>query len=306
MNSPALRMGSREWGLLLILSVIWGSSFYFFKVLVTQLPPLSIVLGRVALASVALNLLLRARGIKIPTRWDTWRRFMVMGAINNIVPFTLIVFGETRISSGLASILNATTPIFAVLTAHWLTANEKLTANKIAGVCFGLLGVALLVGPGALLRDSGFDLLGEVACLGAALSYALAGIYGRRFKELAPLQVATGQITASTLILIPITCLVDKPWMLPSPNAHGWYALIALALLCTAVAYVIYFRILAVAGATNLMLVTFLLPISALLLGAIFLNESITVQAIGGMALIGFGLAAIDGRIPAALRRQWS
>jgi drug/metabolite transporter (DMT)-like permease len=306
MSNPekAPAMGAREWLLLLALSALWGGSFFFYKVLVAELPPFTVVLGRVGLAALVLNLLLLARRDPMPKSPRLWGAFLVMGLLNNVIPFTLIAWGEIRISSGLASILNATTPIFTVLAAHVLTRDEKLSVSKAAGVVFGFLGVAVLIGPAALSGIGGSDAVGEAACLLAALTYGFAGIYGRRFKGVPPLKVATGQITASTLILIPLAALADRPWTLPNPSADAWAAFAGIALLSTALAYMIYFRILAVAGATNLMLVTFLLPISALLLGVLFLGETVTAQAIGGMALIGAGLAAIDGRLFAGIRKR--
>lgn len=298
-----LRMGPREWALLLMLSALWGGSFFFFKVLVTEIPPFTVVLGRVGIAAVALNAFLLLRRERIPRDARLWRGFLVLGLLNNVIPFSLIVFGETRISSGLASILNAMTPVFTVLAAHALTAGEKLNGTKATGVIFGLAGVGVLVGPAVLGQSSGADPIGATCCLLAALSYAFAGIYGRRFRAIPPIRVATGQITASTLILIPLSLLVDRPWTLAAPSPQAWAALFGIALLCTALAYLIYFRILATAGATNISLVTFLLPVSALMLGALVLHESITIEALAGMALIGMGLAAIDGRLPAALWR---
>jgi drug/metabolite transporter (DMT)-like permease len=295
-------MGATEWLLLLLLSVLWGGSFFFFKILVDVLPPFTVVLGRVGLAAIALNLFLLAKGEPMPSSPRLWRQFFAMGTLNNVVPFTLIVFGETRIASGLASILNATTPLFTIIAAHVLTRSERLTGAKITGVLFGFLGVAVLIGPDALSGLGQGDLLGEGACLLAALTYGFAGIYGRRFKGVPALQVATGQITASTIILLPIAALVDRPWTLPAPDLHVWAAFIAIALLSTALAYMLYFRILAAAGATNLLLVTFLLPISALLLGALALGEAVSGRAIFGMILIAAGLAAIDGRLWKALR----
>jgi drug/metabolite transporter (DMT)-like permease len=298
-----LRMGGAEWGLLLLVSVLWGGSFFFFKVLVAEFPPFTVVLGRVGLAALALNAYLLVRRDPMPASPRVWGAFLVIGLLNNVIPFTLIVYGETRVSSGLASILNATTPIFGVLAAQVLTANEKLTWSKGVGVMAGFLGVAVLIGPGAL---AGGDRLGEASCLGAAFVYALAGIYGRRFRGLAPLKVATGQVTASTAILIPLALIVDHRWTLPAPSASAWGAWIAIALFSTALAYMIYFRILAAAGATHLLLVTFLLPISALALGAAFLGETVGPRAIGGMILIGLGLAAIDGRLGRALSARLS
>lgn len=297
-----LRMGPREWALLIALSVLWGGSFFFFKVLVAEVPPFTVVLGRVGLAAVILNLIIALRGERMPGSLRLWGSFFVMGFLNNVVPFTLIVFGETRISSGLASILNATTPIFAVISAHYFTENEKFSPNKVAGVVFGFLGVALLIGPSAIWSIGQIDLTGQASCLLAAIMYALAGIYGRRFRGLPPMQIAAGQITASTVVLIPVALLIEHPWTLPTLSVHVWLAWIGIAAFSTALAYIIYFKLLAAAGATNLLLVTFLLPVSALLLGVTFLNETVTLRGIAGMFVISCGLAAIDGRLWRSIR----
>jgi drug/metabolite transporter (DMT)-like permease len=297
-------MGVREWLLLLLLSVLWGGSFFFFKVLVAELPTLTIVFTRVLLAGVVLHLVMLARRQTTPSSAKLWRAFFVMGFLNNVLPFVMLVWAETKISSGLASILNATTPVFSVLAAHFFTTQEKLTWNKGAGVLFGLLGVLVLIGPSILVNAGGDQLLPELACVMTAVVYSLAGMYGRRFRAMPSLTVATGQLTASTVMLAPLALLVDRPWQLPNPSAHVWTALIGLAVFSTALAYIIYFRILAVAGATNVMLVTLLVPVSAILLGVLFLNETFTAQALAGMLLIGVGLTAIDGRLPAAIRSR--
>jgi drug/metabolite transporter (DMT)-like permease len=299
-------MGGREWLLLVVLSVLWGGSFFFFKVLVAELPTLTIVLGRVLLAGVLLNLVMLARRDPLPTSPRIWGAFFVMGTLNNIVPFALLVWAETRISSGLASALNATTPIFSVLATHAFTHNEKLNWSKGVGVFFGFLGVLALVGPSIFAGVDAYQIPAEIACLVTALVYAFAGIYGRRFKSMPSLTVATGQITASTVMLIPLTLAIDQPWKLASPSAHAWQALISLAVFSTALAYIIYFRILARAGVTNVMLVTLLVPVSAILLGVVFLGETFTAQVFCGMALIAVGLAAIDGRLPTAIRRRFA
>jgi drug/metabolite transporter (DMT)-like permease len=283
--------------MLLTLAGLWGGSFFFFKVLVAELPPFTVVLGRVGLAAVILNVWLALRGDFMPTTPRLWAAFIAMGLLNNVIPFSLIVFGETRIASGLASILNATTPMFTVLVAHIVTSNEKLTAGKVVGVVVGFLGVAVLVGPSALSAVGNGHVIGEAACLIAALTYAFAGVYGRRFKDIPPIKVATGQITGATLVLIPVALIVDHPWLLPSPSGVAWGALVGIAVLCTVLAYVLYFRILAAAGATNLLLVTFLIPVSAIILGSLLLGEALRAREFLGMALIGGGLAFVDGRM---------
>jgi drug/metabolite transporter (DMT)-like permease len=294
-------MGRTEWLLLLGLSVLWGASFFFYKVMDAELPVFTIVLGRVGLAALALNLWLAVQRDPMPLTPKLWRDFLVLGFLNCAVPYSLFAWGETRITSGLAAILNAATPIFTILVAQVFTHDEKLNWDKSVGVLFGFAGVGVLVGPDALRIND--DLLAEAGCLLAALSYGFASVYGRRFRGLAPLKVATGQVTASTILLLPLCLVVNKPWLLPMPSLPVWGALAGIALLSTALAYILFFRILAAAGATNIGLVTFLLPVSALALGVSFLGEHVTPNAIAGMGLIGLGLGAIDGRPWKMLRR---
>lgn len=301
----AKQMGAREWAMLLTLSVLWGGSFLFIGILVKVWPPLTIVTARVAVAAIALWLIVRLSGQPVPRSGKVWLAFFGMGLLNNVIPFTLIVWGQTHIPVGLAAIFNATTPLFGVLIAHVLTADEKLTANRLAGVLIGVFGVAVMIGPSVFSHISG-DLWGELAVMLAALSYAFAGLFGRRFKAmgLPPLLPAAGQVTAATVMLLPITLLVDAPWTLPAPNVETVAALLGLALLSTAVGYVLFFRILASAGATNIMLVTILIPPSAILLGALVLGDQVAPRHLLGMVLIALGLAAIDGRLWRLLRSR--
>lgn len=301
------RMGPTEWVLLIALSILWGGSFFFVGVAVAELPPFTIVLLRVALAAIALHLALRALGVAMPWNRDAWLAFFGMGLLNNAIPFSLIVWGQTQIASGLASILNATTPLFTVLVAHVLTADERLTRARLAGVLLGIAGVVVMIGPAAM-ADLGRDVLAQLAVLAAALSYACAGVFGRRFKRMAvaPLATAAGQVSASSLLILPLALMVDRPWTMPVPGVTAFAAILGLALLSTALAYYLFFRILAAAGAVNLLLVTFLIPVSAILLGCLVLGEVLTLAQLAGMALIGAGLAAIDGRLPTALRARFA
>ncbi len=296
-------MGPAEWLLLLVLAMLWGGSFFFAKIALSELHPFTLVLGRVGLAALALNLAAYASGHRMPTASRPWRAFLVMGALNNLLPFSLIFWGQTEIASGLAAILNATTPLFAVVLAHFLTRDERMTVERLSGVLLGVCGVVVMIGPEALAGLS-LHVLAQLAVLAAALSYACAGIFGRRFAGTPPLIAAAGQLSGTTLMMLPLALAIDRPWTLPAPTLGTWGALAALALLSTAAAYVIYFRILAAAGATNLLLVTFLIPPSALLLGATFLDERLDQGAFIGMALIALGLAAIDGRPLARLRAR--
>ena len=288
-------MGIREWGLILILAVIWGGSFFFIGVAVKELTPLTVVMVRVGLAALILLCVVVLTGRKLPAAPGVWLAFFAMGALNNLIPFSLIVWGQTHIDSSLAAILNATTPIFSVILAHWLTREERLTINRLAGVTTGWLGVTVLIGIDSL---GGLDVyvLGYLAVLGASCSYALAAIFGRRFKAMDPVVVAAGMLCASFVLSLPLALAVEQPWHL-APGAITWAAMLGLAAISTALAYIIYFRVLAVAGATNILLVTFLIPISAIFLGMTVLGERPGWNAFGGMALIFAGLIAIDGRL---------
>lgn len=298
-----MRMSYRDWGLLLLLSLLWGGAFFLAAVAVREIPPLTLVALRTCLAALTLALVLRLRGEAWPLKAGALPVFLVMGLLNNLLPFTLLFWAQTVIPSGLASILNATTPIFAITVAHFLLADERMAANKAAGIGFGFLGVVVLLG-GDLLDGRSLALLGMLACLGAALSYGLAGVYGRRFKAmgLAATQVAFGQLAATTLMMIPLVTLFDRPWNLPLPGLPAIASVIALAVVSTALAYVIFFRLLASAGAVNTSLVTLLVPVGAILLGWLFLGEALAPRHYAGMTLIGAGLLAIDGRIAQRLR----
>ena len=293
-------MGATDWLLLLALGTLWGGSYFFGKVALTELAPFTVATGRLGLAAVVLHVVARVAGHGRPRSWRAWRAFWVMGLLNNVVPMSLILWGQIRVGSGLAAILNASTPLFTVLLAHLCTRDERLTPARIGGVLFGLGGVAVMIGPDALGGVRG-HLLAQFAMLGAAVSYACAGIFGRRFASTPPLVTATGQVTASSLTLLPLALLVDRPWLSPLPGVRTWAAVGALAVLCTALAYIIYFRILATSGASNLLLVTLLMPVNAVLLGTVFLGEHVEPRHLAGMALIAAGLAVIDGRLAAHL-----
>jgi len=290
-------MGPHEWGMLLLLALLWGGSFFFSKIAVAEVPPLTLVLYRVALAALALDLVVLLSGQRIPTDRRLCGSFLVMGLLNNVIPFGLIFWGQTQIASGLTSILNATT-----LVANFVTSDEKLTAPRFFGVLTGLVGVAIMIGPGG--SGGGGAMLGKLAVLGAALSYGFAAIWGRRFRSLPPTLTAAGQLTASALVTIPMAFLADHPWTLALPTWRIIWAIVGLALLSTAIAYLLYFAVLARAGATNVVLVTLLIPPSALLLGALFLAERIEPQELLGLAFIAAGLAAIDSQPVSWVRRR--
>ena len=293
-------MNGGDWLRLGALSLLWGASFLFYRMLATELPPLVTTFGRVALGGLALVAILAPRAAPIALPRAQWGRFALLAVLNNVVPFTLFAWGEMRVAAGTAAILNAMTPMFSVLVGALVWRSEALTGARVAGVLCGIAGVAVLIGPGALL---GQDWPGELACLLAALSYGFAVHFARRFEGVTPANKALGQLVASSVVLLPLMLIVDQPWSLPAPSAAGWVALVGIAVPCTALAYLLFFDLIARAGANNTALVTLLVPVSALLLGAVVLGEPVTWNALGGMALVAAGLAAIDGRLLSAIRR---
>ncbi|WP_331371649.1 DMT family transporter [Sinorhizobium chiapasense] len=311
MSSPAkainTQMTMRNWALLTLLGLIWGGSFFFARVAVAHVPPFTLVLLRLGLAALALHIYIRGRYGIYPAIKERWPEFMLMGLINNAIPHAFIFLGQTHIGAGLAAILNATTPVWTVLIANMATDDEKLSAAKISGCLLGLAGTIVLIGPSALSglfgHSSTIPLWALVLPVLAAVSYGLAATYGKRFRSLAPPVTAAGQLTASTLMMIPIAALADTPWMLPMPPVAAVLAILGLALVSTAYGYILYFRIMAEAGATNASLVTLLVPPSAILLGYLFLGETLQAVDIAGMALIAAGLAVLDGR---ALKLRYS
>ncbi len=298
-----LQMNRSDWLILLVLALIWGSAFFFISVAVHAIPPLTYVWLRLTIAAAGLWLFLWWKGERIALPRSVWGSILLLALLNNALPFALFGWGQTHIASGLASILNATTPIWGVVVAHFLTDDERMTPAKVGGVLLGFGGVATMIGP-ALLSNIGTDALAQIACVAASLSYALAAVWARRFKRmgLPPMTVTTGQLSAGALMMLPIALFVDHPWNEGFPGIGPLAAISALALVCTAFAYVLYFKLIDRAGATNALLVTLLVPPTAILLGAMFLGETLAPQDFLGLILIALGLAAIDGRLLKALR----
>jgi len=295
-------MGMREWLMLITLSLLWGGSFFFVGVAVAELPPLTIVTLRVGLAAITLWIIVLFMGLSLPKSPNVWVAFLIMGLLNNVIPFSLIVWGQTHIASGLASVLNATTPLFGVIVVGLLLVDERATAMKLVGVAVGFLGVVMMIGIPSLDSVKQGTILAQIAILGAALSYAFASVFGRRFKAmgLKPIIIAAGQVTGSTALLAPVAFYVDGPLALLGPGSPSiivWASILTLAVFSTALAYILYFKILASSGATNILLVTLLVPVSAIFLGLLFLNETLQWVNLAGMALIAIGLSAIDGRL---------
>jgi len=293
-------MKNLDWLRLAALSVLWGLTFLFVSLSLRGFPEFSVVFLRVFLGAVTFWLLVLATRTRMPRDWRTWRAFLVMGLFTNAIPFSLITWEQTQVEGGIASIINATTSFFVVVLAHFLTKDEKLSVRKAAGVLIGLFGAYVLLRPelggGMSMRG-----LGQIAGLAASVCLALGAIYGKRFRHLSPMQTATGMLTCSSAALFPFALVIDRPWTL-SPDVAAVGAIAGLVLLSTVLAYLLYFGVLRSAGATNLLLVTLLMPVSAHILGAVFLDERLYATSVAGMVFIVFGLGIIDGRMLRRLR----
>jgi len=290
-----MNIDRQSWLLLILLGILWGGSYFFNAEALRDLPPLTIVLVRVTLGALFLAPLLKPLGGTWPRTLRDWLPFLVMGSLNNVIPFSLIVTGQSYISSGLASVLNATTPLFSVLVLSSF-GDERLSGHRIVGVVIGLIGVIVLRGPA--LDGSGSQTLGMLLCLGAAVSYAFSGLWGRRVLAGVPaITAATCQSICSSVLMAIIAGAVDRPWQLLMPSLPTWLSLGALGLLSHALAYVVFFRILARSGATNVMLVTLLVPVTAILLGYLVLGEPLGASEIAGALIVGSALLVMDGRL---------
>ena len=288
-------MSSFEWSLLLALSLLWGGAFSLGQIALTELPPFTIVFCRSVIAAIALAAITAVSGQKIPIGRDAWLAFLTLGVLNNLLPFALLLWCQLRIGSGLASVLAATTPLFTVVVAHFFTADEEMTRARVVGVLIGLAGVAIAIGP-AVPRASD-NLMAGFAALGAAVCYAFAGVLGRRLRAMPPLPLATGQLAATSLLSLPAALLIEKPWTLALPGWSVLGAVLALALLSTALGYVLFFRLLSSAGAVNASLVSLLVPVTALLLAGTVLGEPLGWGVFAGLGLIFAGLAALNGQL---------
>ena len=300
MNSAVInsRMGLVQWSMLVLLSILWGGSYFFVEIALVEWSPLLIVAVRIVVASIVIWGIVLAAGLPVPRSRSAWMAFFFMGLLNNIFPFLLIVWGQKEIESGLAAILTAAAPIFSVIVAGVWLKDEPVTRPRLLGAVLGLIGVVVLIGPSAL---AGLDvnLLAQLAVLGAALSYAFAGVYARRFTRMNidPIVAAAGQLLMSSLIMILLASAFDAPSQLIESSARVWIAVGLMAVFSTALAYILYFRLLASAGATNAILVTLLIPVTAILLGSLILDERLLWMHFLGMAVIGLGLSVIDGRL---------
>ena len=290
--------------MLAALAIIWGGSFFFAEIALRELPPMTITLHRVFWALPILIFVIWAKGITPPKSLKVWRAYLTMGALNNALPFSLIFWGQTQITSGLASILNGATGVTGVIVAGLFLSDERLTPTKLIGVVVGFFGVALTVGIEALQN---FDLrsLAQMAILLAGLSYSIAGVWAKlRLSGQKPEMNALGMLLCSTVIMCPLALYIDGTPQFDL-QISTWSALLALAVICTSLSYLLYFNILNRAGSGNLMLVTLLIPPFAITLGVLVLGESLAPISLVGFAFIALGLIIIDGRVIRLLQRSF-
>jgi len=286
--------------LLLILGIIWGASYLFIKVIVTEVPVLTLVAGRVTLATIIMWGILRARGLSLPRSRRMWGAYAMLGFLGAALPYSLISWGEQYIPSGLASLLQATTPIFTVILAHFLTDDEPVAMAKIIGVIIGFVGVGILMLPdpstglrAGLRQGLQADLLGQLAVVGSSLCYAGVAIYARsRLRGQPPLVSATGQLTMGMVYMLPASLLIDRPFGL-SPSLPVLASWMVLTILGTVVAYVIYFTLIERTSATFVTMVTYIIPINGLMLGALVLNEQLNATVLGSLVLILLGVLLV-------------
>jgi drug/metabolite transporter (DMT)-like permease len=292
---PAIRMGATEWALIVLHSIMWGSAYFFGAIAIRELPPLTVTAFRLIPACLIVVGVCLAVGNRIPMTADYWRRSFVLGLFNNMLPMLLILWAQAQVTGGVAAVFNATSPLFAVVLAHFVTADERLTSRTVAGIAAGILGVAVLVGTDVTSGATG-GALAKVALLAAAGCYAISGVYARRFPE-PPFVIASGQMLSALVLAMPIALLVDQPWQIAAPSPGAMAAVLAMGTFGSAFAALLYFTVLRRAGATNTLLVTLLLPLTPIVLGAIFLGDELHAREIAGAALIGLALVILDGRV---------
>lgn len=298
---------SRNVWLLLALAVCWSPSFLFIKLGLTGFPPLTLTALRVGLGGALVYAVMRGSGARLPAFGPVWGRYALMGFLFNAFPFVLFAFGEQRADSAVAAILNGATPIFTLLLAHRFLHDERAGRASVLGVLAGFAGMGLLFAPGLVgflaHGHGGAELLGLAAFVVAALSYGAGGVFARaRMRGNAPMVSATGQLLCATGMLLPAALVFDRPWTL-APGAAAWGGALALAVLGTALAYRIYYRLLETATATFISTVTYIMPPAGLALGMIFLGERPGLNAVAGCVLI-VGAVMMVNRAQAIVEKQ--
>ena len=280
---------------IVFLAALWGPSFLFIKIAVAEIPPLTLVVGRVGIGAVLIYLVLRLRGRNLPRFGPVWKHFAVMAFFQNALPFALFNWGEQHIDSALAAILNGTTPLFTILLAHIFVEDDRLTMDKLLGVVVGFAGLLTLIAP-SLFEGFQATTWGLLAVTLAAASYGIAIVYSRlNLRGLPPLVAPTAQLSLATLYMLPLSLLIEQPFRLPGPSLNAIGSLLALAIFGTAMAFVVYYYVLERTSATNISMVTYLVPIFGVILGVVVLSEQLRWNAYAGCILILLGVMVVNG-----------
>jgi drug/metabolite transporter (DMT)-like permease len=287
-----------ELALLLVLATLWGASYSFIKVGVATIPPITLIAARTGIAGGLLLAIMRFRGIRMPRDAATWRRFLFQACLNSVIPWTMIAWGERSLDAGLATILNSTSPIFTFFLTLAVTRHDALTFRKLLGVVAGMAGICLIVGVEAL-AGLGEQLVAQVVMVLAAICYAGAAIFGRGFEDLDPMAPAAGSLLAGAAILVPVSLVVDRPWTLV-PSKSSVLALLGLAVFSTAMALVIYFRLIQTLGSVGTTAQAYLRVPIGVALGVLFLDERPSATAWIGLACVVIGVAAMTIPAPKA------
>ena len=280
-----------ELGLLLLLATLWGASYSFIKIGVATIPPITLIAARTLIAGLILIVIIRLRGLKLPTDALIWKRFLFQACLNSVVPFTAIAWAEQTTDAGLAAILNSTTPIFTFLITLLITRHEAVTSRRLFGVAAGLAGTCLIIGVQAL-AGLGNELWAQLAIVAATICYAGAAIFGRNFKGLDPMIPAAGSLISGAVILIPLSLVIDQPWTL-TPSTHSLFALLGLAVFSTAAAFTIYFRLIQTLGSVGTTAQAYLRVPIGVGIGVIFLGERLTSTAWLGLVFVVIGVVAM-------------
>jgi drug/metabolite transporter (DMT)-like permease len=295
-----LRMGPSEWLMMGACAFLWGSAYVSNVYAMAEIPHMTLTAGRLLFAILLLWPVALLSGVRFPVDLAAWRPFMVFALLSNIIPYQFVLKGQTGTTAGLAAVLGATAPLFTILLAHYFTSDERITVNKIAGVLVGIAGVAVVMGPEAF-KGLTTEVVAKLCLIVASILYAVGGIYAKRLAGFQPLQIATMQMTCGFLIAVPLALWMDHPWKLTMPSATALTAVLLTGVFGSALAAITYFRVFTRAGATNAMLVTLLVPVTPIALGAVLRGEWLSAREILGAAVIALALLIIDGRLVRAL-----
>lgn len=308
MMQPSRPMSPGDWAMMGLCAIFWGSAYTFNKITIAEIPVLTVTGVRLTIAAAFLYGLARLSGVAVPKPGKAWLPFFVFTLFSNVFPFLFVLYGQKSTASGLAAVLGATTPLFLIILAHYFTQDERIMPRKLVGVIIGLIGVAIVVGS-SVFAGWTQSLEGKLALVFAAFLYAVGAIYSKRLAKYPPVVISTLQMTSGAILIVPTLLIIDRPWEIARPSTFAIGSLVATAIFSSALASYTYFRVFNRAGAVNAMLVTLLVPVTPLIIGAIAFGERLLLREAIGALVIGGALVIVDGRLPMAIwarLRGWS